>query len=385
VASTLVDPVAFGNLDWGVPLSATEAAEMARRGELVSELGPARQFAADQADYAGSYFDNLAGGIPVFMFTGDPELHRADLIASLPPKTEFRIEQAARTMVEIEKTRASIDAAWDTLKRNGLDIRLTGLDDVRNGVVVGVGSDTDTAASALAQFGDGIFVRREGAIEPDACVDRTNCGSPMKGGIQITYTSTRWCTSGFMGKVRNSNPIGLRVLTAGHCIELNGGVGASWYQHGVRIGAADMERWYNGTTADIGSIATGEPGDKNTFYASSATDIRHVSGFEPVNSQLIGDTVCRGGAKTGYLCGSIHLRDVTRDVDGKSVQHSWEVDFDASPGDSGAPYFLGNTAYGIHTDSTTDSEPQPRYAWYSPIGWILSEASVSLCISTSCS
>ena len=74
---------------------------------------------------------------------------------------------------------------------------------------------------------------------------------------------------------------------------------------------------------------------------------------------------------SSYHCGTIVLTNRTKEVDGRTIDHQWVVDFDACPGDSGAPYLLNGVAYGIHTDSTTGCEPSKNQAWYSPIGWVL--------------
>jgi hypothetical protein len=67
------------------------------------------------------------------------------------------------------------------------------------------------------------------------------------------------------------------------------------------------------------------------------------------------------------------------------VYHSVEVEFDASPGDSGAPYFFGNTAYGLHTDSTDDDYTVTKRAWYSPISQAQLAVDIELCTTATCS
>lgn len=131
------------------------------------------------------------------------------------------------------------------------------------------------------------------------------------------------------------------------------------------------------------------PGDDNLFYASSQTDLRPVTNWVSNANQDVNDFLCRGGKTTGYRCGYIVTEDVTRFVDGKKIEHQWEVDFDSSRGDSGAPMFLGYGAWGIATSSTDDDDPAPRLAWYSPMEWIFSKLSsygepITLCTSAVC-
>jgi hypothetical protein len=67
--------------------------------------------------------------------------------------------------------------------------------------------------------------------------------------------------------------------------------------------------------------------------------------------------------------------DACVNVDGLTIEHQWVVDFDAVPGDSGAPYFTTNQgvtlAWGIHSDSTSASPPGGK-AWYSPMSRVFS-------------
>lgn len=379
------DQDAFPNMMYGVPLTESEAALLDERAALQAKLGPAIAFATEQPSSAGAYFDPLTGQ-PVFTFVGEPAAYVKGLMELLPAGASFRVEQVKYSHAELDSTKAAISAEVERgATPGGARVILVGIDESHDVVIVGVeGLTPDVAEAMTERYGDIVKLRDEGPISTDSCTSRSNCGSPVKGGLRIEYTSTRWCTSGFIGKVRNSIAT-LRVITAGHCIQLNGGVGASWKHAGTTFGTADMERYYSGTNADVGTITYSTGAQRNLFYASGPSDIRATSGWRTNQTQLVGDTICRGGATTGYRCGTIHARDVDRLVEGLTVHHSYEVTFDASPGDSGAPYFFGSTAYGIHTDSTDDGAPGTHYAWYSTVGWTLSEAYISYCFNATCS
>lgn len=63
----------------------------------------------------------------------------------------------------------------------------------------------------------------------------------------------------------------------------------------------------------------------------------------------------------------------------------WVVDYDANVGDSGAPYFLSNTAYGIHSDSSGGWHPgSGYYSWYSTADNIESATTWDICLSAGC-
>ena len=144
--------------------------------------------------------------------------------------------------------------------------------------------------------------------------------------------------------------------------------------------------WFNGSSGDVGIITLTNTGQvANLFYASANTDVRPFTSYAFLSDIQMNEWMCRGGATTGYLCGRIHDLDVSRDVDGKAINHQNEVDFDASPGDSGAPYFYTNEFDGIHSDSTDDGAPPPRYAWYTPYVWAATVVStVDICLDANC-
>ncbi len=391
VESTLQDPE-YSSARYGVPLSEHEEAEVSRRIEVQQAVDDAFRVATTIADGAGQYMDQQAGGQPVFLTIGDPEALRASIASQIPVGIEFRIESVDFSLQQLEATQAQIDSDFKDLRADGIDARSTALDVRGNRVLVGViGLDDAATAGLISRYGQVVATREEPsrkldhATLPHTCVSRIEC-PPLKGGVKIyrTTDTSAICTAGFIVKLAGTST--LRVLTAGHCIELNGGLGVGWSHHGSQFGTAQTETWGTNSNADAGLISVSVSGDDNLFYASAETDIRNVAGWKANASQDTGDYVCRGGKATGYVCGNIVFENVTRDVDGKPIDHQWEVDFDASPGDSGAPYFIAWDAYGIHSDSTDSGTPR---SWYSPMGWVFDKLDsygvpITLCTSTTC-
>lgn len=78
---------------------------------------------------------------------------------------------------------------------------------------------------------------------------------------------------------------------------------------------------------------------------------RSITGTKHRNNQAIGSTVCKYGRTTGRTCGEL----ISKHFDpGTGYNATWmrvhnpdEDDLSAG-GDSGAPWFVGNKAYGIH-------------------------------------
>ena len=81
------------------------------------------------------------------------------------------------------------------------------------------------------------------------------------------------------------------------------------------------------------------------------------------------------GRQSGSWCGNITLESQSKDVNGRTIDKQWVVSFDASPGDSGGPYFTTSngvtTAWGIHSNSTA-ADPPGGSAWYSPMQQVFS-------------
>jgi hypothetical protein len=71
VRTAAAEPSRYSDLAYGVPLDATEVAELARRAAIQAAIHPmVEQVAAGEA-FAGMYLDQHAGGAPVFMFTAN--------------------------------------------------------------------------------------------------------------------------------------------------------------------------------------------------------------------------------------------------------------------------------------------------------------------------
>jgi hypothetical protein len=110
--------------------------------------------------------------------------------------------------------------------------------------------------------------------------------------------------------------------------------------------------------------------------------------------------VCRFGITQKRDCGLIweeHVQNVScgpGETNCKTIELTWEVDFDSDGGDSGGPIYMNqgsssHVAYGTHIHSEVGYHAG-HHGWYSPIDLGISEyASVSgktysLCITASC-
>ena len=383
----------FTKARWGVPLDAAESAEVGRRVKLQKDAGRALDRWATTDDAAGAYFDHGAKGAPVFLTSGDPTKGKAAVARELPAAANARFLRVAHSMAELLAVQARMNADLEAGALAALGVTSTAIDARANAVAVGVVADTAAVRAALrSRYGDSVApVFELPAAGGDACSSRDDC-APAKAGIEIvsSYNGNN-CTMGFLVRVVGSAEA--RALTAGHCVGLSGGTGTSrkWTHDGISTWA-EFSYWTDGADADVAVLApdgSAISGDRNLLYRASTSDVVHVTGMASNAQQIQGGLVCRAGATSGHRCGTIELTNRTKDVDGRTIDHQWVVDFDACPGDSGGPYFLGTTAYGSHTDSTSGCEPSTNQAWYSPIEWMLDVLEtrghpVALCTTATC-
>jgi hypothetical protein len=374
-----------------ITLPAPGKGEQPAREAKQAKLGPALRAAAKDANSAGVYIDDT--DTPVFLTAGDPAAERGKLIRLIPGDMASRFQRVTHSMKQLRalQDRVNVDLLAGSLQDQG--ISSTAIDTRANAVVVGSSVVSEALKATLAgKYGDGIVLTFEPPSQGgDACSSRTNC-PPAKAGLKINTSNGKYCTSGPMVRVSGSSA--LRILTAGHCVELTGGTGTSrkWTHHGAGLGWSEFETWADGADADVGLLNPSSypvSGSRNLLYRASSSDVVGIRSWKPTDEQVQGSLVCRAGAVSGYVCGEIALTNKTKDVDGKSIDHQWVVDFDACPGDSGAPYLSGDVAWGIHTDSTSGCNPNTNQAWYSPMGWVFDTLAqqghpVELCTDPTC-
>jgi hypothetical protein len=151
------------------------------------------------------------------------------------------------------------------------------------------------------------------------------------------------CTSGFAVQDDSSGTLG--ILTAAHC---------------APDPSVDTIS-YNGTVLPIQASAYG--GSRDVLWATvpgftaqnlmyDGTQTRYVLGTKGRSQQTNGEYVCKYGVTTDYNCGYIDSKDFRRQKAGQSWSSTWILvdkpgEHLVRPGDSGGPWFSGNTAYGI--------------------------------------
>ncbi|MBI5838635.1 MAG: S-layer homology domain-containing protein, partial [Chloroflexi bacterium] len=158
--------------------------------------------------------------------------------------------------------------------------------------------------------------------------------------------------------------LGRGVTTAGHCSE-----NYSLSYNGIGLPA---QTWLKSGSYDVGFHTTPGFTVTNQFKAGN-TDIRRVTAIKPRDNQAVGAYVCKYGVTTGYTCGHISSKTVYGNVNPPLAATFIRVDNTggyndlSSGGDSGGPWFLGTTAYGIHHAS---SGIDPNDAIYMAINYV---------------
>jgi streptogrisin C len=240
------------------------------------------------------------------------------------------------------------------------------------GLVLAIGL---VIGGGLAGRGEARAATATTPVHVSNCRSRSDCGAPIKGGLQITFTG--WaCTTGFLARDLHTGK--LYAITAGHCLARSGLL-ALWSHHGRGIGHATLQAFREGSGADAGAIEVDQVAVTNEVYASSNEDIRHVEAWAADRDHLIGSAVCRSGATSGWTCGHIVAADVSTKIDGLPIRHSWWTDFPSATGDSGGPLFgVDGRLLGIAIATTSTQTV------YSTIEAIAAELNVSPCVTPSC-
>lgn len=179
------------------------------------------------------------------------------------------------------------------------------------------------------------------------------------------------CTAGFV--VTDGTRTG--IATAAHCPD------AIAYSDAARheTPLAFVGQWGWGYQ-DVQINASNVPLPPLFFADTAKTQSRVVEGQHGVADTIAGDFICHRGERTGYSCATVELTDFAPagDLCGGACTPSWITV--AGPhcggGDSGAPVFLGSTAYGIVKGGSYRGDGSCAFYFYMstdylPMGWRL--------------
>lgn len=162
------------------------------------------------------------------------------------------------------------------------------------------------------------------------------------GRLEVTGSNDLACTAGF--NVVNSGGV-TGFATAGHCSNLLTHENVSGQtEYGTTYRAGHV-----GTYGDFQWSITGDTEPDDFYYASGS--IRDVSG---VASPLVNHHLCRFGHATGAQCAEVENNSICSTTSaGTACNLTRMKNREAAGGDSGGPWYYGNTAYGFHKGSVS--------------------------------
>ena len=349
-----------------------DAAEYARQfdvtaDEAIQRLAMLPQMAETLALLETSNPDRFAGGWAeheeafglVVRFTGeDVGLALAhEALARLDAPVEMRFGRE-HTLAALYAGQARIERTIDkSYPQMGMYV------DVKTGSVVLLGPDA-VGPDQLADLSTEARVPVAVEFSPPYEVGVGSGGRPID-------TQLGGCTTGFTSVDAVSGETG--VLTAGHCAGSVGSL-ATYHDTDGTFDSVEMrgKRW--DSNQDFAWYRT--PGlDAAQFQ--SGFGYRNVTGTI-LRTQMVGGHVCHFGRTTGYSCGivdTIRYDPPDSACNNTPCSDRWaavinDANIKCAGGDSGGPYFNGNTAWGTHQGSINSG---PGYGQCTVAGFMSAE------------
>jgi streptogrisin D len=233
-----------------------------------------------------------------------------------------------------------------------------GIDPVTNRVIVSVGSgvsaaDVKALRAIAGRYGDAVTVERTAGSY-----------TPYIHGGDAIYASVGRCSLGF-------NTTGAKMVTAGHCTE---GL-PTWYTSPGGSGLigpsldSHFPRDDYGLISNTGGVA--QPGDVNLWNGQ----YRDITGAA---NATVGQSVCKSGSTTRLTCGTVVRTNVTVNYGGGDrVRGLTQSNACADRGDSGGPWFTGNTGVGITSGGNLVCNSSTQ-TFFQPVVEALNQYGVSL-------
>jgi hypothetical protein len=359
---------ASADTSFGLPLTKAEARALVRRGRIAPALGPLRAFVeARRSRFAGLYVDNRSGGQVVIQVAGRAggETQRATR-KLLPRWIDIRYERVANSAAELDSVVSllrGMASERDARVRGLASIAVVGVENVVEVRVIP--ERLDAVRDLLATYVDsGPAVVIPGEYDQNtACNSRTDCWQdPLRGGLRVTPDG---CTTGFM--VYNDG-YARRLLTAGHC---------TWddneslrYHAGNSLGKVLKNSYWDGSGSDFAALSIADAQDMSghKIYKSDSDKAWNIADWAvPAVNDTVRMTGSFGGLSSYGQIDSVQY-DSYRASDDVWLYDMVRADYSWSDGDSGAPVFYDNVAYGIQSGCTDGCNDPGDRAVFSSLG-----------------
>ena len=210
---------------------------------------------------------------------------------------------------------------------------------------------------AVERFGNAVLVDEYiGQLKERTC-SGLYCEPPLRAGVWIEFGAPH-CTSGFVATGRGSNHDTF-LMTAGHC-NVPGTLATRFAQGGGLHNIGPFQNHTVNFFGDAGILRINNVSGWNPLPYVYVTQ----SGETPRNEQykirhrgtsVVGMDVCTSGASLGYSeCGQV--TEVNHVDAERGVGNQTRGTFCGVGGDSGAPMWKNDTAYGLHVAGYSDCD-----------------------------
>lgn len=349
IASIMGTSADVGTPDWGIVMTAAEAAEIDLPGrvEFVRRVQEkVLPYATALPGFAGAYFDSAGNGELVIVLVGpDEAIERS--IANLLPSTSrglkfiYRATTEAALRVALKKT----ETVWDEILPN-VRLNRVGVDIVNGRLVAEVDADAVTEAqkveSAFRLALDVPIEIREGSAGVDTACTRDDCVNPLRAGARIYKGAIHGyppdCTMAFhVTKWSNQDE---QFVTAGHC---GYGGSNSWLHPGLsgsHVIGTEQQTLYTNNGQDIMRVSMADAQASHLIIGDARV-------YQGISYPIVGMTVCDSrGAQNIIDCGTVddnYLRWYS-DTGARYVYGGSTSGISQVFGDSGSPLYERTTA-----------------------------------------
>lgn len=330
-----------------------------------------QELLADQ--FAGIWYDHADRGRLKIGMSRTAEARTADVLRAA---RDHGVEGYA-DLVSVRFTQAELERQQDSVRESLMDMILNGYARTSHNprlnsvVVTALASLPASEERRIAQLSgtDGVTVQRVrestlfGTLE--SC-NVTYCDPPLRGGRSIV-SSLNGCTGAFTARHR-VNTSHLLLLTAGHCIMFGGPEWSAKNEANLwrRIGPSYGYVFAGGPGKDAGAVridpisywALPSPLASVVVKSSALTTYNPNYKIKYDATSSLGQLLCQTGASTGTACaevsdlGADHV--VSTPAGNFLLKNLGELDMCGTTlGDSGAPIYKKNKAYGLHVGTAS--------------------------------
>ena len=258
---------------------------------------------------------------------------------------------------ELDRANGWLSAEVARVNQGSSEYLSAGLRVDRNAVYLHVPASGDLSAAqralvaaASASLGDALVIdARANKYSARAC-SYPFCDPPLRGGIRI-MNAAKSCTGGFVA--RSNVDSKLYMMTAGHCGDGAQGVWWTNFPNNTahNLGSTWHWEWNSGGDMSIISIDNVAGWSPRGWVEVTAGPFTTAAPQYPITStdwSVVGQRVCTTGSFFGRSdCGVVEELSVTATYGDVTVNNLAQTNLCGIPGDSGAPIYSSNVAYGM--------------------------------------